>query len=154
MSSSITPIKLVLASANLQLLEAAKASLAAAPAIKLVGEARGGRQALQLVSQRRPTLLIVDLTLPPTGGLPFLVQVRRRSPKTRVLTIDDELDEGQALRVAKAGTYGYMVAAAIPAQLAKAVRCIASGEAWFSRKLMAKVWDELQLLVRLQVRAG
>ncbi len=153
MSHSITTIKVVLASANLELLEAAKAALGRERAIKLVGEARGARQALQLVSQRRPTLFIVDLALPPAGGLLVLARVRRRSPKTRALTIDEALDERQALRVAKAGAYGYMLAKAVPGYLAKAVRCMDAGEVWFSRKLTAKIVDEFHRLGRAPAEA-
>ncbi len=56
--------------------------------------------------------------------------------------------------MAKAGASGYLTAEAIPAYLAKAVRCMALGEAWFSRKLMAKIVDEFQQLGRLEAQAG
>ena len=147
-------LKVVLASANSQLLDAARAGLAAEKAIKTIGEARGGREVVALLGQRRATLLLLDLALPPAGGLPVLAQVRQRSPKTRVLAIDAQLDEGQVLRVTKAGAHGYMLGEAIPAYLAKAVRVMAAGEVWLSRKLMAKVVEELQRLVRLTERAG
>ena len=146
-------IKVVLASDNNQLLDQAKAALAAEKAIKLVGVARGVREAVALVSHRRPTLLILDLTLPPAGGLPLLAPVRKRSPKTKVLAIDNQLDEARVLRVTKAGSHGYMLGEALPAYLAKAVRVMAAGEAWLSRKLMSKVVEELQRLVRLRERA-
>jgi DNA-binding NarL/FixJ family response regulator len=96
----------------------------------------------------------VDLALPPAGGLPVLAQVRRRSPKTRVLAVDARLDEGRMLSVAKAGAHGYMLEEAIPAYLVKAIRVMAAGEVWLSRKLMAKVVVELQRLDRLQKEAG
>ena len=149
-----TLIRVALASDNSQLLDRAKAGLAAEKAIRIVGEARGGRQAVHLVTQGRPTLLLLDLALPPAGGIPLLAQVRKRSPKTRVLAIDDQLDEGRVLRVAKGGAYGYMLGEAVPAYLPKAVRVMAAGEVWLSRMLMGKVIGELQRLVRLHERAG
>lgn len=139
----------VLASANSQLLDRARAGLAAEKTIKIVGEARDGREAVRLVSQRRPRFLLVDLVLPPAGGLPVLAQVRRRSPKTRVLAVDARLDEGRVMRVAKAGAHGYMLEEAIHTYLAKAIRVMAAGEVWLSRKLMWMVVEELQRLVRL-----
>lgn len=144
---------LVLASDNSELLNRARVGLAAEKSVKIVGETRGGRETVVLVSQRRPTLLVIDLALPPSGGLPVLAQVRKRSPKTRVLAIDDHLDEQRVLRVAKAGAYGYMLGEAIPAYLAKAVRVMAAKEAWLSRKLMGSIVEELQRLVRLRNRA-
>jgi len=149
-----SPIMVVLASDNRHLLDQARAGLAAERAIKVVGEARVAGEAIQLVSRRRPRLFIVDLALPPAGGLPVLAQVRKRSPKTKVLAIDDRLDKELVLRVAKAGGYGYMLEEAIPAYLAKAARVMAAGEVWLSRKLMALVVGELQRLVRLPGRAG
>lgn len=148
-----TVIKVALASDNSQLLDRARAGLAAEKAIRIVGEAREGRQAVRLVTRGRPTLLLLDLALPPAGGIPLLAQVRKRSPKTSVLAIDDQLDEGQMLKVAKAGARGYMLKEAIPAYLPKAVRVMAAGEVWLSRKLMGKVIGELQRLVRLQEQA-
>lgn len=144
---------LVLASDNNQLLDRARVGLAAEKTVKIVGETREGKETVALVSQRRPALLVIDLALPPSGGLPVLAQVRKRSPKTRVLAIDDRLDEQRVLRVAKAGAYGYMLGEAIPTHLGKAVRVMAAKEAWLSRKLMARVVDELQRLVRLRHRA-
>lgn len=148
-----TVIKVALASDNSQLLDRARAGLAAEKAIRIVGEAREGRQAVRLVTRGRPTLLLLDLALPPAGGIPLLAQVRKRSPKTRVLTIDGQLDEERVLQAAKGGAYGYMLGEAIPAYLPRAVRAMAAGEVWLSRKLMGKVIGELQRLVRLQGRA-
>ena len=70
-----------------------------------------------------------------------------------MLAIDNQLDEAQVLRVTKAGSHGYMLGEALPAYLAKAVRVMAAGEAWLSRKLMAKVVEEIQRLARLRERA-
>ena len=149
-----TLITVALASDSSQLLGQARAALTTAEDITIAGEARGAEQLLHLVRQRRPTLLLLDLALPPAGGDAVIAQVRERSPKTRVLAIDDRLDEGEVLRVAKAGAHGYMLAEAIPAYLPRAVRVMAAREVWFSRKLMGKVVEELQRLARLQKRAG
>lgn len=149
-----SPVMVILASNNGQLLDQARAGLAAEKAIRIVGEARGGKETVALVSQRRPTLLVVDMALPPAGGLPVVAQVRKGSPKTRVLAIDDRLNEQRVLKLAKAGAYGYMLGDAIPGYLAKAVRVMAAGEVWLSRKLMGRLVEELERLVQLRARAG
>ena len=141
---------MALASDNTQFLTQARTRLARERAVRIVGEAREAREAAALVTHRRPTLVLLDVALPPAGGLPILRQIRKRSPKTRTLVIDARFDEGRVLRVAKAGAHGYMVAEAVPGYLAKAVRVMAAGEVWFSRKLMGKVVDELQRLVRIR----
>lgn len=147
-------IKVALASDSSQVVGQARAALATEEAITIAGEARGGEQALHLVHHRRPTLLLLDLALPLAGGHALIAQVRERRARTRVLAIDNQLDEGEVLRVAKMGAHGYMLEEAIPAYLAKAVRVMAAGEVWFSRKLMGKVVEELQRLVRVEERAG
>lgn len=149
-----SPVMVILASNNGQLLDQARAGLAAEKAIRIVGEARGGKETVALVSRRRPTLLIVDMALPPAGGLAVVAQVRKGSPKTRVLAIDDRLNEQRVLKLAKAGAYGYMLGEAIPAYLAKAVRVMAAGEVWLSRKLMGRLVEELERLVQLRAKAG
>lgn len=143
-------ITLVIASDNRQLIDQVRAVLGAAKVASIVGEARKSREAVAMVSRRRPALLLLDLALAPATTSTLLADVRKRSPKTRVLAIDDRLDEERVLRAAKAGAHGYMLWEAIPAYLSKAVGVMAAGEAWFSRKLMGRLILELQRLVRLQ----
>jgi DNA-binding NarL/FixJ family response regulator len=145
-------IMVVLASNNSHLLDQGRKALAAERAIRIVGEAQKRDLALHMVRHRRPTILIIDLALPPAGGFLVLPQIKRRSPKTRVLAIDDRLDEARVLRAAKAGADGYMLQEAVPGFLAKAVRVMSAGEAWLSRSLIGKVVAELQRLARLQER--
>ena len=143
MSTSVT---VVLASANVQLSNAVKAILAVTSDIQLVGAARGVKAVISAVGQRQPRLLIVDLAHPQAGILP---QLRKRGTQgPRVLTIDNIPDERQALAMAKAGAYGYMSAETIPAHLSTAIRRIDAGEAWFSRKVSARIVDELHRLSR------
>lgn len=154
MKTSISsPVTVVFASANWQLLNAAKEIFAATSDIQLVGEARDFKEVISMVRQRQPRILTVDLALPPAGVLPLLARVRKRGARgPMVLTIDEGLDERRALQVAKAGAHGYLPAEAVPAYLTEAIRTIATGKAWFSRKLGAKIVDEFHRLGR--ARAG
>ena len=147
-----TRISVVVASNNKQFLDQARAGISPGEAIRIVGEAREAWEALDVVSRRKPTLLILDLGLPPAGGLPVLSQMRKRRPGTQVLAVDGQLDEAQMLMATKAGAHGYMLAEAIPAHLAKAIRVMTAGETWLGRKLMTKVVEELQRLYRLHER--
>lgn len=146
-------IKVVLASDNSRLIEQARGALATEKTIQIVAEVQEKKQFLDLLRRRRPTLTIIDLALPPAGAHPVLPQIRRRSPRTKVLAIDNRLDEGRVLGAVKAGVHGYMLEEAVPGYLPKAVRVMAAGEAWLSRKLTGKVVAELQRLARLQQRA-
>lgn len=154
MRSRIAPIKVGLAAVRQPVVDALEAGLATARGIKIVGEAHTALETLKLVSRGRPALLIVDLAIPPIGGLAILGGVRQRSPRTRVLVIDDKLNEQRALETAKEGGYGYMLADAVPVYLAKAIRCMGAGEAWFSRKLTASIVDEFYRLIRLHAHRG
>ncbi len=147
-------IRAVFASADNRLLGRAKAAVSADKTIRIVGEAQEAEQTVALVRRERPALLILDLDLPPEGGLAALGKVLRRNPRTKVLMIDASEDKGRVLGVTKAGASGYMLEEAIPAHLAKAIRVMAAGEAWLSRKLAAIVVEELQRLARLLERRG
>ncbi len=137
-------VTVVLATANSYLGSAAKASLARTSDIQVVGAGRDVEAVISAVSQREPRLLIVDLALPQAETLTRLTQLWKGGTQgPRVLTIDNGSDERRALAMAKAGAYGYMSAKAIPIHLSRAIRKITAGEAWFSRKLMGRIVDEL-----------
>ncbi|MGE0228192.1 MAG: response regulator [Dehalococcoidia bacterium] len=108
-----------------------RALLDSAPDIEVVGEAQNGRQALDVVSQQRPDVVLMDIRMPQMDGLEatrqLLAQPALRELRVLMLTTFD-LDEYvyQALR---AGASGFLLKDTEPAQLIEAVRVVARGDA-------------------------
>ncbi|MCS5713697.1 response regulator transcription factor [Herbiconiux sp. CPCC 205716] len=103
------------------------ALLAEVGGIVVVGEASDGGDALALIERTRPDVLLMDLSMPGTGGVEATGIVRREHPELAVLIVTSS-HAGDDLRAAlAAGATGYVVKDAEPAEIAAAVHAAARG---------------------------
>ncbi|NUS74360.1 MAG: response regulator transcription factor [Corynebacteriales bacterium] len=119
------------------------ALLSAQTDIDVVGEASNGRQALEVVRNTRPDVVLMDVRMPEMDGLQAAQQLLNEpdyQPKVLMLTtfdIDDYVY--QALRI---GASGFLLKDAPPADLMKAVRVIAAGEALLAPSVTRRLIEE------------
>ncbi|MFD0586255.1 response regulator transcription factor [Dactylosporangium darangshiense] len=98
------------------------------PDIAVVGEAADGRQALDLVRELRPAVLLLDVRMPVLDGLGVLAALAG-DPGTRVVVLTTfDLDE-YVYAALRAGAAGFLLKDAEPAELLQAVRVAARGDA-------------------------
>nr|WP_276510841.1 response regulator transcription factor [Herbiconiux flava] len=103
------------------------ALLEEAGGIAVVGEASDGGDALALIERTRPDVLLMDLSMPGTGGIEATGIVRREHPELAVVILTSS-HTGDDLRAAlAAGATGYVVKDAEPAEIAAAVQAAARG---------------------------
>lgn len=95
----------------------------------VVGEACGGLEAISLVEQLRPDVLVVDLMMPGINGLEVVRQVRKLT-HTVVLTMHDH--EAYVLEALRNGAFGYVLKDATTKELLEAVRKAAAGQRYLS----------------------
>jgi DNA-binding NarL/FixJ family response regulator len=104
------------------------AALLAEVGIAVVGEASDGGDALALIERTRPDVLLMDLSMPGTGGIEATGIVRREHPELAVVILTSS-HTGDDLRAAlAAGATGYVVKDAEPAEIAAAVQAAARGQ--------------------------
>ena len=104
-----------------------RALLEMEPGIKLVGEAEDGLEAVRLVEQLSPDVLIVDLMMPGLGGLEVTRQVRKSSPQTRVVILSMHANEAYVLEALRNGALGYVLKGSQVVDLVQATRDVAAG---------------------------
>ena len=112
-----------------------RAILAAQPLFQLVGEAADGLEASQLVEKLKPDVLILDLTMPRLHGMEVLRQVKKTSPKTRVLVLSMHDNEAYVLEALRHDAAGYLLKDASGSELVRAVRDVANGRRYLSGSL-------------------
>jgi NarL family two-component system response regulator LiaR len=97
------------------------------PDLELVAEAYSGEQALRLMEEARPDVVLMDLRMPGMGGVAAIRAIRRRYPRVQILALTTYSDEGLILAATQAGAIGYLLKDVPPEDLAEAVRAAAEG---------------------------
>lgn len=106
-----------------------------------VSEARNLEEVRAEVERRRPDLVLVDLDLPPDGGIAAVTELQR-SETTSILW-SFEPDRATVLEAIRAGARGYLDKEISPQGLVRALRGVARGEAALSRELVTLLIDAL-----------
>jgi DNA-binding NarL/FixJ family response regulator len=107
--------------------------------ILVAGEASDGEQAVDLVGNLAPDVVVMDLNMPGMGGIEATRRVAAKAPATRVLVLTISSDEDSILQAMVAGASGYMLKDAAVEELVAGIRAAAAGESSISPRIAAKV---------------
>jgi two-component system response regulator NreC len=97
------------------------------PDMEVVGEAANGDQALKTALQTKPDVAIVDITMPESGGIPAIEQIRQKCPDTRVLVLTMHDDTAYLRSALAAGVSGYVVKKSADSELISAIQAVYRG---------------------------
>ncbi|WIG60427.1 MAG: hypothetical protein OJF49_003175 [Ktedonobacterales bacterium] len=109
-----------------------RALLALAGDIAVVGEARTGYEALAEAERLRPTVVLMDISMPELDGVEACRRIRQQTPETRVLFLTMHEADEYFFRALRAGAAGYVIKRTAAADLVAAVRAVARGESFLS----------------------
>jgi two-component system invasion response regulator UvrY len=123
-------IRLVIADDHELIREGIKKIVRHCADLKVVGEAAGLEQAVSLIAQVRPDLVVLDVTLPDADGLDGLAVLRRHFPGLRVVMLSMHPEERYAVEALRAGALGYVSKGAATAELLEALRKAGQGLPW------------------------
>ena len=125
------PLRVVLVDDHTVVRRALKMMLQrAAPDIVVVGEASGGRDAVDLVLRVTPDVVVMDLDMPGGDGVEATRAIRNTSSTARVLILTMHSERERLLDVLRAGARGYLSKDAEDHELVGAIRVIASGDVY------------------------
>jgi NarL family two-component system response regulator LiaR len=94
----------------------------------VVGEAASGAEAVRLVAEHAPDVVLMDLVMPDTDGVEATRRVRAISPRTQVIVLTSFHEDAHIFPAIKAGAISYLLKDIAPRELADAVRQAARGE--------------------------
>ena len=129
-SSQAAPIRVLLADDHDILRQSLKMLLSLQQEIQIVGEARTGREAVEMVGNLRPDMVVMDITMPAMDGLEACQLIRCQYPLTQVLILTMHESEEYFLQALRAGAAGYLVKKAAPTELHMAIHAVAHGGAF------------------------
>jgi DNA-binding NarL/FixJ family response regulator len=101
---------------------------AAAPNAEVVALARSGEEAVRLVGEAEPDIVLMDLSMPGMGGTEATRIIAARHPRVGVVILTSFADRARILGALEAGAVGYLLKDAEPAELVAAVEAAARGE--------------------------
>ena len=148
---------IVIAEDHTILREGLRSLLSSEPELRVVGEAKDGREAIQRVEQLEPDLILMDLSMPRMNGVEAIREIKSRIPKTGVLALTVHKAEEFVLEVLQAGADGYVLKDASSEELLMAIRSVLGGQRYLSpavsqlviegylagRKTRESPWDTL-----------
>ena len=109
--------------------------LGLADGIEVVGAAADGAQAVLLAAQTHPDVVLMDLRMPRLDGAEATARIVAAAPEIAVLVLTTYADDDSLAGALRAGARGYLTKDAGRAELAAAVRSVASGQATFAKEI-------------------
>jgi NarL family two-component system response regulator LiaR len=112
------------------------------PDILVVGEAANGNEAMAIVRDNLPDIVLMDLVMPVMDGVDATRAITGISPSTRVIVLTSFSEDEKVFASIKAGAQGYLMKDVLPSDLVAAIRTVNRGEAQLDPEIARKVMQE------------
>jgi len=107
--------------------------------VSVVGEAKDGREALRLVKEYKPDVVLMDIAMPELNGLEVTARISKEFPDVRVIILSMYATEEYVRESINAGAAGYVMKRSAVDELEHAITAVARGEKHFSPEVSTRV---------------
>lgn len=114
------------------------------PELDVVGEAADGAEALRLVHELHPDVVLMDLLMPVMDGITATSAIRREAPETEVLALTSVLEDASVTGAIRAGAIGYLLKDTQADELRRSIRAAAAGQVQLSPQAAARLMREVR----------
>ncbi|MFH9227455.1 response regulator [Streptomyces lydicus] len=118
------------------------------PDIEVVGSAADGEEAVRLVAECAPDVVLMDLRMPRCDGVEATRRIRADHPGTQVVVLTTYADDDDLFPALRAGARGYLTKDADGDEIARAITGVLSGEAGLSPKIQRRLLERVTEPVR------
>ncbi|GLQ90833.1 response regulator transcription factor [Dyella flagellata] len=105
----------------------------------MVGEARNGREAIELFRALRPDVTLMDLQMPGMNGVEAIAAIRSDDPGARIIVLTTYMGDAQVMRALKAGAVGYLLKSGLRTELIDAIRDVHRGQRHVQRDVANEI---------------
>lgn len=113
--------------------------LATEAGIKVIGEAESGNEAVKLVLNERPEIVLMDLLMENGNGIEATREILKSYPGCKIIIITSYYDDEQVFPAIEAGAFSYMLKTANAAEVVNAIKKAAQGESVIESKVAGKM---------------
>ena len=142
-------LRVVIADDHTVVRQGIRAVLEEVDGLEVVAEAGDGDEALALVLELEPDVVVLDVTMPGRTGLEVTRELRERALDVRILVLSMHDDPEYVLQAVRAGADGYVLKDVAPSELRDAVRAVHDGREYFT----ARVTEQLGVGLRQEIVA-
>lgn len=143
-------IRVVIADDHPMLRSGLRLAISSQPDMEVVGEAVDGKEAIDVVVDSQPDVVVVDLTMPGLGGIEATEIITDSSPSTQVIALTMHEAAPFLRSFLAAGGSGYVLKKSAGTDLLNAIRSVHKGKRFLDPKLGQKLLEELMVEGRLQ----
>ena len=110
----------------------------------VVGEATNGSEALDLVNQLQPDVLLLDISMPRLTGLEVLRRLSKQTAPLRTILLTASVEKSEIIEALLLGAHGVVPKQSASRMLFKSIRTVMAGEFWVSRDMVSDLVETLR----------
>lgn len=131
-------VKILIAVSHKLFQEGLRLILNSEMAFEVVGVVNNGLQAINVITELQPDIVLLDLSLPEVSGIEVISIIKQKNPATKALLITHDRDEQAIIKAIRAGAKGYLSKNTSVSDLIKAIQVVYQNEFWVQRKLVTQ----------------
>jgi len=129
------PIRVLLADDHALVRAGIRALAERIKGVEVVAEAGNGDDAVKLIKELKPDLVLLDISMPETSGFEVLAQQAKEFPDARVIVLTVHEAEAYAIRALRQGAAGFLLKSAASVELKEAIETVTRGQTYVSPEL-------------------
>jgi two-component system, NarL family, response regulator len=143
MSKSNSPIRILVADDHPVVQAGLTSMLNSNDGIEVVGSASSGTEALKILEQKRPDILLLDLRMPGMNGIETLTAMQKMNTTTRAIVLTSFETDENIYRAVRAGAQGYLLKDAPQEQMLEAIVSVHAGKRFIPKEIAARLADRM-----------
>lgn len=103
--------------------------------IEVIGEASNGEDAIKIVKEKKPNVVLMDVKMPGIGGLEATRKMLRHDPNVKIIALSVHAAEPFPSKLLQAGASGYLTKGALLEQMVTAIRTVHAGKRYLGPEI-------------------